>query len=73
MFTLVEAMQGTELSCECFGAAALIATLSELPATLQNLAIQVASSGARDSHIDFRHANNPRPYCCIVCLLEQVK
>ena len=38
-------MQGTELSCECFGAAALIMSLADLPAALEGLAAHVASSG----------------------------
>ena len=37
--------QGTEISQECFGAVALIAALSELPAALDTVAAHVASSG----------------------------
>ena len=39
-------MQGTDISCECIGAAAFIGSLSDLPAALEGLIAHVADSGA---------------------------
>ncbi len=45
-------MQGTDISCECFGAAALVGSLSELPAAFEALTAHVADSGtATQAHV----------------------
>ena len=41
----IPSTQGTDISCECFGAVALAESLSELPAALQGLTAHVADSG----------------------------